>query len=442
MGKILLDYAFPISLISPTPQASTGFLKRVCVVAKPKAGQEGNVGNLYPCTSMVQVAERTDNTDAQQLFNAGMSHVFILLADDLDLAEAMEEHRGNFWTVLIASGVGGFDDSDVLEGVVTPAVPAVQAQVKVQDVLFRALEGGAADGVAGNDWTIIFEDALEKNDGSATVAVAGSVITVDIEDGVTTAETIETAFNGSSLVNELFEAIADDGDESDPQEAFSPAVSFAGGVDEVPEVPGGDGLDIGPFDGVVGFSTQDDAVASAFAAQENRTAFLTSSDNKGKSLFYAFGKLLSNLSNWSNQQYVPMPVGDGVDELGEANALFDDKVSFVLTDDEFSNRLALFATGGKAIIAPYVLKNLRIDLQSRALQWISANQPQYTLVEATRLENRLQEDVVNSYISRGWISGGTVAISLQQTNFVANGLIEVPEPTALWRVFSEMRTTV
>src|SRR5690606_31122713 len=133
---------------------------------------------------------------------------------------------------------------------------------------------------------------------------------------------------------------------------------------------------------------------------------------------------------------------DGVDELGEANALFDDKVSFVIHDDEFGNRLALFAVQGKAIVAPYILKNLRIDLQSRALQWISQNMPQYTLKEASLLETRLQEDVIQSYIDRAWIESGTVIISLVQSNFVANGAISVPQPKALWRVLGQMTETV
>src|SRR5690606_20347217 len=121
---------------------------------------------------------------------------------------------------------------------------------------------------------------------------------------------------------------------------------------------------------------------------------------------------------------------------------FDDKVSFVINDDEFANRLALFAAGGAAIIAPYIIKNLSIDLQSRALQWIAANQPQYTIREATLLEARLLEDVVNVFIARNWIEAGEVSITLDQGNFVGTGAINVSEPKALWRIFSELRQTL
>jgi len=138
-----------------------------------------------------------------------------------------------------------------------------------------------------------------------------------------------------------------------------------------------------------------------------------------------------------------MPFSDDIDELGEAESLFDDKVSFVISDSEFGKRLALFAVGGKAIVAPYILKNLRIDLQSRALQWISENQPQYTKKEAALLETRLQEDVINEdYVNRDLIESGKVEISLVNSNFVANGTIIVAEPKGLWRVESEMTQTV
>jgi hypothetical protein len=137
-----------------------------------------------------------------------------------------------------------------------------------------------------------------------------------------------------------------------------------------------------------------------------------------------------------------MPVSDAIEELGDANALYNDKVSFVLSDDEFGNKLALFVAGGKAIVAPYIVKNIMIDLQSKALQWISGNQPQYTLKEAALLETRLQEDVINSYILRRMITAGVVEITLVNENFVASGDINISEPKALWRVFAEMRQTL
>jgi hypothetical protein len=311
MAKILLDYVFPISVIAPTAQASTAFLKQVCIVAKPKSGVDA--GSVTLCTSAAAVAALTDNTNATQLFSAGMNRVYVLLSDDLDISELLEESKNLFYTVLISDD---YVDADLT------------------------------------------------------------------------------------------------------------------------------GLDVTGYDGVLGVSTPTEAVAIAQAAINKRCAFFTDSVNKAKNMFFAFGSLLSNQLGWNSQQYIPMPFNDGVDELGEAENLFDGKVSFVIHDDEFSNRLALFAAGKKAITAPYIIKNLCIDLQSRALQWISGNQPKYTLKEAALLETRLQEDVVNSFINRNWIDAGIVEIKLEQQNFVASGYINVAEPKALWRVVSELKQTL
>jgi hypothetical protein len=425
MAKILLDYVFPISTIETPPAASTAHLKQVCAVVLPKAGQEANVGQIYECTSMTAVAARTDNVDCQQLFNAGMSKVFLLLADDLDVSAAMTSSLNEFYTLLISSD---FEVNATAEG----TVAAVKAEVQIQDILYRAITAGTA----GNGITIQYQDTLE--DGTAEVAsVTSLAILVSIESGVTTAEDIADAVNAHVGASALVEAIVDDNDENDVQVTVS-ATNLAGGLAEAES-----NMDVGPFRGVVGVWSDDAEVAEVHAAVENRAAFFGSTTNKAKNMFFAFGSLLSNLANWRNQQYITMPLNDGVDELGEANSLFDDKVSFVLNDDQYGNRLALFAAGGKAIAAPYVTENLRIDLQGRALQWIAANQPTYTLKNAALLETRLQEDIIQvGYIDRQLIEDGVVNITLVNSNFVATGAINITEPKALWRVFSEMQQTL
>lgn len=308
--NILLDYFFPITTIEPTPEASTAFLKQVLVVVKPKVGATEDTITL--CTTMTPVAALTDNTEAQQLFNAGMNRIYVVAVDDLDLASILEGHESDFFTILISSD---FDDTEI------------------------------------------------------------------------------------------------------------------------------DAADFGEFEGVVGMSSTDDAKNATRAAISNRVAFHTTSTNKAKNMFYAFGKMLSNALNWRNQQYITMPFADDVATLGDANALFDDKVSFVISDDEFSNRLALLAAGGKAIVSPYIKKNLQIDFQSAALSYISGNQPAYTKKEAALLEDELKK-VVQEYIDSDWIEAGTVEIELENENFVASGYINISEPKALWRIFAEMKQTL
>lgn len=200
-------------------------------------------------------------------------------------------------------------------------------------------------------------------------------------------------------------------------------------------------LDAGLFKGVIGISTTTDAFALSQNAIANRTAFHTTSGNKAKNMLYAFGKLLSNALNWRNQQYIIMPFADDVATLGAANTLFDNKTSFVLSDDQYESRLALFATGGKAIVSPYIKRNLELDFQSTALSYISGNQPKYTKKEASLLEDELKK-VIQSYIDREWIEAGTVEVLADQGNFVASGNINISEPKALWRIFGEMRQSL
>jgi len=306
--NILLDYFFPITVIEPTPQASTAFLKQVCIVAKKNGG--GTDGTITACTSMTAVGVITDNLEAQKLFDAGMQKVYVLINEDLDLHTILAG-VDDFFTLLISSD---FNSTDV----------------------------------------------------------------------------------GS--------------------------------------------LNVGTFKGVIGVSDTDaDTFLPAQAAIERRAAFFTTSGNKAKNMFYAFGKLLSNLSDWLNQQYVSMPEDDGINNVGDADSLFDDKISFVLTDQEFGKRLALFACGGKAIVAPYILANLSLDLQSKALQFVSGNMPSFTIKNASLIEDELKK-VIQGYVDRGWLVSGTVAVTLgDNDNFVATANMDIPEPTALWRILGEMR---
>ncbi len=427
--KILLDYVFPISVITPTPAASSGFLKQACVVAKPKAGQEGNVGTIYECSSMTAVAARTDNTNAQQLFNSGMSKVYILLANDLDLEDALADGAGSdFYTLLISDD---FDDEDIAQVVDTPAVAASKV---IGDLTFTAVHAG----VTGNDISVELLD--DTTEGSEVAHAVDGAIVVHMQAGASTAAEIAAAVQESVSCSALVNVAVAGGEESTPQ-ADAGEQNLADGAAAI--FDSGTGVQVGTWDGVIGVQSQDADVCEAQAVVEGRVCFFSDETNGAKNMMFAFGTMLSNPSNWLNQQFITMPFDDGVDQLGDANSLFDDKVSFVLKDDEFGNRLALFACGAKAIVSPYILKNLRLDLQSNALTWISGNQPSYTKKEAALLETRLQEDVINAkYVALGWIEAGTVEITLVEDNFVANGAINVAEPKALWRVFSEMRQTL
>lgn len=92
---------------------------------------------------------------------------------------------------------------------VTPA--ATKASLVIQDITYTALKGGEE----GNDISIEYLDTVSA--GAETVSVAGNKITVNMEDGVSTATQINAAVGASSAAMALItKAITGTG--SDPQD--------------------------------------------------------------------------------------------------------------------------------------------------------------------------------------------------------------------------------
>lgn len=430
--KILLDYFFPITSIEPTPQASTAFLKQACLVVKPAMDVETGVITL--CTSMAAVAALTDNEEAQQLFDAGMNRVYILPMDDLDLIDALELGGSDFYTLLISSD---FSDEDVTltkasgNVVITSyanLVSGTDDSVTVGATVFTAQTGAATLG------TGTFQAAT--SDEATAASLAAQINAHPVANTLVAAEV-----DPDALDTVLITALEFGVDGNDIALAYTDNDTNVGATVSGAFLAGGSGLLLGSWEGVTGVSSDDDAYLEDQVVLTNRAAFHSTTTNKAKNMLYAFGKMLSNALNWRNQQYITMPFADDVDTLGDANALFDSKISFVISDDEFGERLALFSAQSKAIVAPYIKRNLQIDWQSAALSFVSGNQPAYTLKNAALLQDEL-EKVIQSYIDREWIEAGTVAVTLVQDNFVASAEMNIAEPKALWRIFGEMRQTL
>lgn len=195
-------------------------------------------------------------------------------------------------------------------------------------------------------------------------------------------------------------------------------------------------LDLGGFDGVVGWTNATRANAAAFTIEKNNVAFLDLDANAGKNMYHAFGKLLS-ASSWRNQQYIEMPENSEIEDLGTAETLFSDAISFVLTSPQYGKRLGLFASNRRAIVAPYIYEEIRIRLQSAALRYISGNQPNYTVAEASLLEDVLQS-VIDEYVTADIIENGNITVEPSAEQFVLKAEIRVAEPKALWRIKADM----
>jgi hypothetical protein len=202
--------------------------------------------------------------------------------------------------------------------------------------------------------------------------------------------------------------------------------------------------DVGDFDGVVGvcFAASDYSAAAVYAASENRCAFISknSATHKSKNMFYAFGKLVANTVRFANQQFIEMPYDDEFD-IGDAETFFEERLSFVMTDEDYGERLAFFGAGGSAIVAPYIVKNVELDMQSDALAWIAANQPDYNVKNAALLENELEKTFL-PFITTKEITAGTVEVELLEDDFQATGFINIAKPRALWRVAAELSQTL
>lgn len=427
MSNLLLDYAFKVNTITPASPASTGFLKKLCVVVKPlNSGITTGVATL--CTTQSQIAAKTANLEAQQALNAGLSGVYILPMHDLNLSEALEDMDTTFYTVVISSDFDDENTDNPATGTVTITsyanlVDTGNDEITVGGVTFVAQSGAATLGTA------TFQAASSNNSTATSLAAQinahadlDGIVTASANSAVVTIEAVTRGGNGIALT------YSDEGTAT----VGATVVAMAGGTAE---------LDKGTFGGVVALYSDDAETAAGYAAVEKQVGFYGNSTNKAKNMIYAFGKMLSNSSDWKNQQFITMPLNDGVAALATAETYFDDKISFVISDTDYGNRLALFAVGGKAIVAPYIIRNLEVDMQSAALVWISANQPAYTPANAALLQNELQKKV-DLYISRGWIEAGTVAITLEESNFVASGDINVSEPNALWRVVASLSQTL
>ncbi len=413
--KILRDFFFPNQVVLPVPAASTAFLKQACLLVKPNEG--GTNGQITLCTTMLQVAAVTDNEEAQHLFNAGMTRVYILQMSSADLASALDGVQ-DFYTLIVSSD---FSDEEIGQDVETPAVAAA---VVIGDLTFTAKHAG----LLGNDISVELIDDAEL--GEEIAHAVDGLITIHISDGNSTCTQIKAAVDDSVSASALVDVAIAMGQDAVGQDAAS-EVPLEGGLATV--FTDGTGLLLGTWEGVTGVSSDDDEFLQVQVNIANRVGFHSTTSNKAQNMCYAFGKLLSVASDWLNQQYITMPLADDVDTLGEAVNLFDERISFVIEDAEDGNRLAFFSANKRAIVAPYIIKNLIVDIQSKGLQYVSGNMPSYTLKHAALLEDELKS-VIQSYVDRAWIVSGSISITLVEDNFVANSLINVPDPRALWRV--------
>lgn len=150
----------------------------------------------------------------------------------------------------------------------------------------------------------------------------------------------------------------------------------------------------------------------------------------------ALGNLLSS-ATWRNQQYIDSTSNVGtVKTLGKCEALFDDRISFWLSDDDNGNRLGFFVAGGKSITTPYIEKEIELTMQYDMANFLTVNQPFNVAVERAHLE-RIGNKVIQDNLDRGYLDPdgtNTVKVTPSAEAFIVNGALTTSPAVALWRI--------
>lgn len=190
-------------------------------------------------------------------------------------------------------------------------------------------------------------------------------------------------------------------------------------------------------DYVLGWHTTTKADAKDAAAGDDVCAFYDAVDTNGILMYRAFGQFLSQ-NTWKNLQLTRLDASDtyGITDLGVANELFDAGVSFALTDPEYKTCLALFAAGKKTIVAPYVLRQSRIQTQSLFVQYLSLRNPNYTIREAGMIESYLNNNLNQIYVQTDMVEKLRITVDLDPTtdDWYVAGVLQVRKPRAIWRM--------
>ncbi len=154
---------------------------------------------------------------------------------------------------------------------------------------------------------------------------------------------------------------------------------------------------------------------------------------------FAFGKLLS-AAYWSDQQYIQANADDwwATSQLGEADSLFKDRISFYLSDKQYGTRLAFFAAGGESISAPYINRLVELSIQGAGLNYISINHPRNTVSTRINLESRLQDEVdkymVAPYYYLDPDGDNDVQLYDSEERYFLNGALAIKTAEPIWRV--------
>lgn len=184
------------------------------------------------------------------------------------------------------------------------------------------------------------------------------------------------------------------------------------------------------------------ASAEELATMHRRCAFFDVHYND-EGAHYAFGKLLSS-TYWRDQQYIQArnPSWASATKLGEADDLFNKRISFYLSDSKYGTRLAFFGAGGQSITEAYVDRYIQLDIQGTGLNYISANFPRKTASSLIKIEDRLQ-DVIDKYTAQPFeyldaSRDNKIQLFDVGEMYYLSGLLDMQVAQPIWRIKVEV----
>jgi hypothetical protein len=195
-------------------------------------------------------------------------------------------------------------------------------------------------------------------------------------------------------------------------------------------------INIGTFRGVVASNLNNISSASSFAKGMNQVA---SCNETANDLAYLFALLLSDI-NWSNQQAVQTPIGSPI--ASTFDDYFDRKLSFIGTD-KISNihKVCGFFCGARPIITPYIMEQLKVELQDKWQAYLVKNSPNVSELNCAKIQSYLYEDVLANYIqtdeyaNRPLVSAD-IKVYMENNDFAGMCDIEISKLTAWWRLLT------
>jgi hypothetical protein len=195
-------------------------------------------------------------------------------------------------------------------------------------------------------------------------------------------------------------------------------------------------INIGTFRGVAASNLTNLNSAGAFAMGLNQTASCNSTAND---LAYLFALLLSE-NSWNNLQAVQTPNGSPL--ASSFDDYFDKKISFIGTDKISGvHKVCGFFCGGRPIITPYIMEQLKVELQDKWQAYLVKNSPNVSELNCAKIQSYLYDEVLINYIQTDEYASrpltyANIKVYVENNDFAGLCDIEISKITAWWRLLT------